>query len=95
MSVHRIRDGAIIMLVCMFLAVVIGFAGGFILDSTFNGLVAAGAYDDLPDEWNDASPVNSAINLFHLAAIGIGITGILAFVMTILREESVDEQYSY
>lgn len=95
MSVHNFRQGMIIMLVCMFLAVVIGFAGGFILDSVFNGLVRAGAYDDLPDDWNDASLINSSVNLFHLSAIAIAIAGVLAFVMTILREESVDEQYSY
>ena len=92
----RFVQGVIILFGSILIALVVGFAGGTILDMLYNGLFDAGAFDHTGD-WASPGMTNTAINLFHFAAIAIGLTGVLAFFVIIFREESGDttEYYRY
>jgi hypothetical protein len=88
----RFVQGVIILFGALLFALCIEFAGGIVIDNVYNGLYDGGFFDDVPTEWNSVDETNTVINLFHLAALSIAATGIIAFFLIIFREESSDEQ---
>lgn len=87
-------EGAVIMLVCIFIGVLLEFSGGLVIDGLWNFGEDSKIFDSTPSEWNTYHDTVMGINLFHAVTAGISILGIVIFIITCLYREGSATEYS-
>ena len=91
----KIMDGAIIMIICVFVAAILALMGGIVLDNVYLMIEDAGLWNNIPTNWQTTGQLFSVINLYYFGCLVVGGAGVLVFVLSILEHQSSDQVQYY